>query len=362
MDVSFSIQDPTNASTTYLYEAIVTAVEGSSRWRGMYAFASRNGVDNLLNDAAMVAFLHGGGVAEVIVGMDAITNRITLERLQHFEAKYASFQPKVFWNSYKGLFHPKLSLFDYPDGRQTLIVGSGNLTPGGFRTNFEGYTVIQTNPGELIDLASLDVFMARHAASIRAIDEPALLEAAKNIIKVSKKPAAIPPPLVTPVAAPPPAIGHILVAQVPAAGGRWQQLHLNADVIRDFFHVSDPKTQRIFLTPVNADGTREDEQVRQVVFSATNKNHKIEISQGKGLNYPPTPPVIVFVERQLRTFDYMLVMPGDAGYAQLFPVTTAHPPVGKGMPRVIVDETVLRGAWPNAPVLAGAAAVEEEAL
>jgi hypothetical protein len=102
--------------------------------------------------------------------------------------------------------------------------------------------------------------------------------------------------------------------------------------------------------------------VRQVVYSAANKNYKLEISQGKGLNYPATPPVIVFVERQLRTFDYMLVMPGDAGYAQLVSVTSAHPPVGKGMLRVIVDAPVLRAVWPTTPVLAGVAEVEEDGL
>jgi len=312
----------------------------------------------------MTTFLHDGGTAEVVVGMDAITNRVTLERLQHFEGKYPTFQPKVFWNTYKGLFHPKLSLFDYVDGRQTLIVGSGNLTPGGFRTNFEGYTVVNTEPGEAIDLASLDAFMVRHASSIRSIDDAALHEAAKNIIKVSKKQAPVPPPLAEIPAALPDdqAIGRALVAQVPAAGERWQQLHLNKAVIEEFFRVTDPKTQRIFLTPVKADGTREDEQVRQVVFSNSNKNYKIEISQGKGLAYPGTPPVIVFFERQLRTFDYMLVMPDDVGYAELIDLSTAYPAVGKGMPRVIVDAASLQVAWPAAPLLSQAAVAEQDAL
>ncbi|HEX2859603.1 MAG TPA: phospholipase D family protein [Alphaproteobacteria bacterium] len=367
MEVSFSLQDPTDPATTYLYEAIIAAVEGSTRWRGMYAFASRNGVDNLLSDTAMEGFLHAGGVAELIVGIDAITNRATLERLQHFEGKHPSFKPRVFWNAFKGLFHPKLSLFDYADGRQTLIVGSGNLTPGGFRTNFEGYTVVRTDPGESVDLASLNAFMTRHAASIRSIDNTALLEAAKNIIKVSKKTPAVPPPLVIPAPTPAAAMitvtGRVLVAQVPAAGGRWQQLHLNAAVMAEFFHVSDHKNQRVFLTPVDSTGNPSDEEARQVVFSERNRNYKIEISQGRGKTYPTgTPPVIVFYERQLRTFDYMLVMPGDAGYRELIALSTSQPTVGRGHPRVIVNAAALQAAWPAAPLLTRSIAPEPEAL
>lgn len=228
MDVRFILQDPTDPGTTYLYEAIVAAVGGANTWRGMYAFASHHGIDNLLEDPATNAFLKSGGTAEIIIGIDAVTTRHALERLQHFEKLHRTFRPRVFWNASRGLFHPKLSHFSYPDGRQTLIVGSGNLTPGGFRTNFEGYTIVSTSPRQTVNMGSLDGFLARHAASLRRIDNAALDEAAKNIILLKKHgPPATPPPLVLPKKAPAtpvavvPAIGggRVLVAQVPAAGG-----------------------------------------------------------------------------------------------------------------------------------------------
>jgi hypothetical protein len=325
----------------------------------MYAFATRNGVDNLLGDPAIEAFLHNGGDGQIVVGIDAITNRVTLERLLHFQAAFPGFSPRVFWNEENGLFHPKLSIFDYPDGRKTLVLGSGNLTPGGFQSNFEAYTVIATEPGELLDTSSFEDFLVRHAANIREIDNAALLEAAKNVFKITKKPPVAPPPPAPAPAAPvapiaPAAVSgqRVLVAQVPGAGGRWQQIHLNADVVHDFFRVRDTHVQRVFLTPVTAAG-RGDEEVRPVVYSAgSNKNYKLESSQGKGLPYPAgTPPIAVYLERQLRTFDYTLIMPGDAAYAALLALTLAHPSIGKGLPRVVVDTAELNAAWPASPLL-----------
>lgn len=356
MDVTFSLQDPTDPDTTYLFEAIVAAASGSSRWWGMYAFATRNGVDNLLGDPAIEAFLHGGGDGQVVVGIDAITNRVTLERLLHFQAAYPGFKPRVFWNSENGLFHPKLSIFEYPDGRRTLVLGSGNLTPGGFQSNFEAYTVISAAPGEALDLSSFDEFLLRHAANIRAIDNAALVEAAKNVVKITKKPPAAPPPIApAAVAAAPAAVTglRVLVAQVPRAGGRWQQIHLNADVVHEFFRVTDTHAQRVFLTPVSAAGMRGDEEVKPIVYSAgSNKNYKLESSKGKGEPYPAgTPPIIVYLERQLRTFDYILVMPDAAAYPALLAITTGYPAIGKGLPRVILDVADFQAAWPTSPLL-----------
>ena len=169
MDFQFCMQDPTDPETRYLYEAIIGAAAEATTWRGVYAFASRDGVNHLIEDPAIQEFMHKGGEIDLIVGIDAVTNLQTLERLQELEACLQRFRPRVFWNATSGLFHPKISHFGYADGRKTLIVGSGNFTPGGLMHNFEGYIVISVNADEVIDLSSLDVFLARHAGDIRAM-------------------------------------------------------------------------------------------------------------------------------------------------------------------------------------------------
>lgn len=361
MEFEFCIQDPTDPETHYLYEAIIGAAAEASTWRGMYAFATRGGVDQLIEDPVVHDFMQRGGAIDLIVGIDAVTNRQTLERMQDLEARHPTFQPRVFWHSTRGLFHPKISHFGYPDGRKKLIVGSGNLTPGGLMHNFEGYSVVTGGRREALDLSSLDEFIARHAVDIRRIDQEALDRAALNVMRPvagvprprvpQPRPTAIPAQLPVPA---PQAVGldRVLVAEVPDAGGRWSQSHLNAAVIENYFRVTNLAAQRVYLTHVDAGGVRGEEKVRQVVYSTANKNYKVEISAAKGKDYPAAGhPMLIFRERQVRCFDYMLLMPGDAGYTAIVALSQALPRLGRGFRRSITNLETLAEAWPACPLL-----------
>lgn len=370
MDFEFCIQDPADPETHYLYEAIIGAATEATTWRGMYAFATRGGVDQLIEDPVVHDFMNRGGAIDLIVGIDAVTNRQTLERMQELEARHMAFRPRVFWNSTRGLFHPKISHFGYADGRKKLIVGSGNLTPGGLMHNFEGYSVISGGRREALDLSSLDAFLVRHAADIRPIDEEALERAALNIMRPV---AGVPRPRVPqprpPVVRPAPEVpairaavlDRVLVAEVPDAGGRWSQSHLNAAVIQEYFRVTDLATQRTYLTHVDAGGVRGEEKIRQVVYSTSNKNYKVEISAAQGKAYPPVGhPMLIFRERQVRCFDYMLLMPGDDGYTETVALSQALPRLGKGFRRSITDLPTLARAWPACPLLTTVATLSDD--
>lgn len=369
MEFHFCLQDPTHAETTYLYEAIIRAAVGAASWRGVYAFASRDGVNHLIEDPVVEDFMRQGGEVDLLVGLDAVTNRPTLERLQELEHRNNRFRPRVFWNESAGLFHPKLSDFTYANGRRTLIVGSGNLTPGGLMTNYEGYTIIAAEHDEEIDVSALDDFLERHEGEIRAIDDEALERAARNLVRpiegarraggaVVRRPRRARVPAGRP--APTAEFDRILIALVPRAGGRWAQVHFNTDVVREYFRTTDLQTQRIYLTQVADDGTRSDVEVRPIVFSESNRNHKIEIGAARGLEYPDTPPVLVLRERQLRVFDYMLLFPGQDGYESLVELTERLPTVGRGFPRVIADMATLEAAWANCPLLMSEDSHEQE--
>lgn len=371
MDFEFCIQDPTDPQTRYLYEAIIGAAAEATTWRGMYAFATRGGVDQLIEDPVVHDFMHRGGAIDLVVGIDAVTNRQTLERMQELATRHSTFRPRVFWNGTRGLFHPKISHFGYADGRKSLIVGSGNLTPGGLMHNFEGYSVISGSRRETLDLSSLDAFLARHAADIRPIDQEALDRAALNVMRPGtatprpqvprpRPPGVRPPPIVAP-AATAAVLDRILVAEVPDAGGRWSQSHLNAAVIEEYFRVTNLASQRVYLTHVDAGGVRGEEKVRQVVYSTANKNYKVEISAAKGKDYPTAGhPLLIFRERQVRCFDYMLLMPSDPGYAQISALSQALPRLGRGFRRSITDLATLARAWPNCPLLTTVAALNDD--
>jgi len=360
MDFQFCMQDPTDPNTQYLYEAIIEAAAKAKAWRGMYAFATRGGVNHLIEDPAVHAFMQRGGTADLVVGIDAVTNRQTLERMQELATHHSTFHPRVFWNETNGLFHPKISEFCYADGSKKLIIGSGNLTPGGLRRNIEGFSIISSIGRERLDLSALDEFFSRHAADIRPIDEEALARAALNVSAPVK--GAPRPPLRTKA----PSVkrretvlepsSRILIAQVPAAGGRWSQVHFNGDIIEKYFRVTDVDVQRVYLTGISSVGTVAEEEVRPIVYSAANKNHKIEISAAKGLDYPDsTPPILIFSEKQVRCFDYILLMPGMDGYGEVSEFLKGLPSIGRGLHRSITTSQLLRSAWRTCPLLGSTA-------
>ena len=368
MELRFCIQDPTHAQTTYLYEAILAAAVHAAGWRGVYAFASRDGVDQLIGDPIVRDYMEAGGEIDLLVGIDAVTNRPTLERLRELEIRNDRFRPRVFWNGSTGLFHPKISDFSYEDGRRTLIVGSGNLTPGGLMNNFEGYTIVSVDGTEELDVSALDDFLARHADNIRSIDDEALERAGRNLVRPVQNARRTGGVVVAPrpgrvAAAARPATGsaRVLIARVPGAGSRWSQVHFNADVVRNFFQITDRRTQRVYLTQVARNGARGEVEVRPCVFSEINRNHKMEIRAAKGQEYPDGgSPILAFRERQLRTFDYMLFMPDEDGYGALMELTERLPSLGRGLPRVITELNTLAESWSTCPLLATADAEEQE--
>ncbi len=361
MRLSICMQDPTHTETTYLYEAILAAAQKATEWRGLYAFATLDGVDHLIEDQIVHNLMEDGGKVDLVVGIDAVTNRATLERMQELEVRHANFRPRVFWNDSGRLFHPKISDFALADGGRIVVVGSGNLTPGGLMGNFEAYTVIEADQGDEVDIGALEEFLARHVDGIRRIDEEALERAAANIIRPlagvrrggarGRRRRTRTKPLSS-VAGPRAGFDRILLAQVPAAGGRWAQVHFNAHVIQDYFRISRLDTERVYLTCVYADGTRGGVEVRRCVFSGANKNRKIEVGAAKNHDYPNDGrPLLIFRERRLRTYDYMLLMPGEKGYGTVLALSDRLPSLGLGLPRPVTSLSELAEAWGDCPLL-----------
>ncbi|WP_020467817.1 phospholipase D family protein [Zavarzinella formosa] len=344
MKHEFRIQDPTHPDTIYLIESIAESVREAKAGMGIFAFASLQGVDALLEDDDFAAFL-GRGTFDLIVGIDAVTNRPTLERLQSFDNRIPNLNVRVFWNRRSGgLFHPKITRFVRQDGSRTAIVGSGNLTPGGLWDNYEAYSVVTADPDEDLDLSEWDSFVTRHAADIQVIDEEALERAARNIIRGGRRRRDVEPDVVTTEEEPdeepdteeeqPDA--RVLVAQVPKAGDRWDQVHFNVDVAQQFFRVEPASNLRVFMTAVAPTGSLSPQEVRKVRKDVGNSNVRIELKARKGTAYPAQGvPVAVFREDQARTFRYVILMPGEPGHAEMFQLTEELEPVGRGHRRAI---------------------------
>jgi HKD family nuclease len=354
MEYTLHIQDPTDPNCLYLYEAIVRQVTSGSleSWHGIFAFATGGAVRNLFQeDPDVVNFINSGGEVSLLVGIDAVTNVSALTELARLTAAHGTFEANVFFNPTKGLFHPKMSLFRHRDGRVVLIVGSGNLTPKGLRKNIEGYSIAVGSEEELASIAVWEDFLQRHINDIGEIDERALEQARQNqaAIRTRKDKAREAEPEEPVVAEEetrddeeeeelelePTPNARVLVAQVPAAGGRWHQVHFNKAVV-----------------DVKSDGVLGIEEVRPVILSEHNLNYKIEVAARRDAKYPTggLPPIIVFRELGLRDFRYILLLPDEEGYEEMHRLTTTLPSVGKGLPRVITTYDNLKNVWPDCPL------------
>jgi hypothetical protein len=143
----------------------------------------------------------------------------------------------------------------------------------------------------------------------------------------------------------------VLVAQVPRAGDRWQQVHFNRDVAESFFRVAPGDSVHVELECVGPGGRVTSTVSRPLVFAERNRNCKLEFSFGAGVPYPEVSvPILVVVELDLRKFRYVALMPGSDGYDSMLALNESKPRLGRGMRRVIttLDEVELR--WSACPI------------
>jgi hypothetical protein len=142
----------------------------------------------------------------------------------------------------------------------------------------------------------------------------------------------------------------VLVARVPRASDRWKQVHFNQRIAGEFFRlkIGEHKTAR--LERVDDSGYVVDWVKRPLVYSATNKNCKIEFDFPVK-DYPTEGvPLLVVVELGLRWFRYRSVLPGDSGYEEMWGLTEELPTVGRGLPRVITTLDELEMRWPGSHI------------
>lgn len=374
MEYEFRVQDPSAATTVYLFEELIAQIGTAAHVDALFAFASRAGVLNLIGDPITRDFLRRGGTARLLVGLDAITDRQALEALVDIQAEFPGFKVFVFKNVTAKLFHPKVVRTARSSGAGAVVVGSGNLTPGGLRDNIEAYSVFRFKKAETPDFSAWDDFYTRHVAEITAIDVGALERGDRNRLRATSvrttargAPASADEKAAAAAAAtegeqdaeapladlvPDLSVAaRMLVAEVPRAAGRWHQIHFNRDVSQQFFRAAPGTSERVFLRRLDGAGSVVLEPPRPVVLSAVNLNHKIEFGAHHGDPYPAAGrPVLVIRELGLRQFLYVMLMPGDAGHAEMNTFLAANPSLGRGLRRVISDRATVRAAWPGLPI------------
>lgn len=350
MDFRFLFQDPSAEEGSYLLEAIAEAAEGVQAARGIFAFATANGVDLLFGEPTVLGALERARM-QVVVGIDAVTDRRALERLQSLSRTCPNLVPRVFWNSNGGLFHPKLCYFEGAK-RHTAIIGSGNLTPGGLRDNFEAFTIVQGSPTAMAAAKSaITSFLDRHQEQIRPIGPDELARAARNSGRETPrklgKAAKTTPPQSASVSV---FSQRVLVAEIPKGGKRWQQANFDEETIDVFFRAGtlDARTRRLlFLNEARSDGSLAENEIRPCVRTKS-RSLRIELHALAGKEYPDVNrPLAVFREVKRRHFNYVVIFPGEPGYLG---VATLLAEVQSQVRRRILKMDDLLAKWPSCPL------------
>lgn len=349
MKVCLLLQDP-GRNSRYAIDVIGAAARGASHGVAMFAFATVSGVDLLLDHPSIRA-LTATGTFELIVGIDAITNRETLERLLTAAGRSKGLRPRVFWNSSEGLFHPKLCWFR-ASGGEALVVGSSNLTPRGLRDSYEAVACITGKRGALTAVTSeFRSFLDAHRANIREIDHRALARASKNTfaraVAVIEPPPAAPPRRSRVLAGE----SRALVAELPRGGDRWQQANFDYETARDFFEVepyNDSRDVPLLLNEVTSAGVPVSQEPRRFTFTQS-RNLRLQLGAHPGTSYPARGrPIAIFRRVKPRHFRYQVLLPGDPGFQLATSLLTSRP--ASGIRRMITTVDALRKAWPRCPL------------
>lgn len=366
MQYKLRVQDPTDPPRSSLFDEVVAIAKRGRvvRLRAFFGFLTGAGLDALLEHPDVASALLSSEV-EILVGLDAVTDRPGLERLLKLARKNSNFKPQVIKNTKGALIHPKMLVAEYADGRVVAVVGSNNLTATGLRGNVEGYTIASFEPGENLDLSDWDEFIQRWGGLITEIDAEALKAADQNMSTLggvraaatrSAQPHPSPRVVISDGQVHESAVSGIqdpqeqlLVAQIPRAGNRWSQVHYSAEVIRDYFRLA--AGAQVFLREHSSTIVEN----ARVVFSAANKNFKIELGAARIAGEYPSQgrPVVVFRRESSRygRHRYVFLMPGNNGHAQMTALASqAFAGRANQVRRAIVPIASVFTAWPNCPL------------
>lgn len=359
-EVDFHLHDPAAfGEGQSLLDVLVNAASGASRGGGIFAFASRTGIEMLLEDEELRPMLDSGGF-ELIVGVDSVTDVRALERLSDLARRRSALDARVLVHGKGGLFHPKLCWFRHGD-RLRLVVGSGNLTLGGLTRNTEASTVAVMRGGEAASAeARIRDWIERWHSNLLVPDDPVALAAAaensgsersfrEKMQQADERVVSDDVPAV-------PSEAAVLALDVSKnVAQKRTQLEVGKEKVETYFGGVAGNAHRVLIQPVTGDGGVGAVEPPRALISSKSSNFRIELGAGHGRDYPQAGrPIALFVKGGDAIFRYRLLWPDDPGHveADAFLTALAGRTMGGNMRRETATVADLREAWPDSPLLA----------
>jgi hypothetical protein len=370
--MTFVFQQPGSAGLLDTLNDCSKDAEGGG---GIFAFASKGGVEAIFALPNIEAMLKTGRPFHLIVGIDALTNTEALLCLGEKVAKHKkSLKAHVFFHDQApSTFHPKFSWF-CKQGGISLITGSGNLTerglgkqPKGQAANWEAFSVQSLN-GKDAGAAEMEIngWLEAQAAAgtLCSLNDARVLEkamanarvrytnggmaAAKPKAKLEPQPQAM---AVAGVEANPDTL-EVLIRELPKTRGGQGDVGQTA---HNKFFGHEGKDKDIFMQYVDLNDTLHHVKKVWLFYNDASNNYRLELPESKE-NYEigdkDERMILVAVKLDQRSFRYTILRP-KANQQDYDKVSTLFGPVKKAGRRLMRERFAsaddLRGAWDHAP-------------
>lgn len=292
-------QEP-RATGGHLLEALLEASDGAKAGGAIFAFATKAGVDLLFDKkAAFTRFLNRAERFRLVVGVDAITSSAALDALAAVSA--SALEARVFMHRQPQLFHPKLAWFKRRAGFR-LVIGSGNLTLGGLKSNWEAFSVVdlrglEASRAEL----ELDRWFTRWDSALHTVDDPDVRRrAAHNKGRERDLQGSVPDDtgvrLETDEYRSYDAREPVLIAEISKGGSRPSQANFHLRHFELYFGAKKGIKRQIILNRVGTDGVLHGLELRDSV-EVKSRNYRFELAAAFGGRAYPAKgrPIAAFV-------------------------------------------------------------------
>lgn len=349
-----------------LADVVQDASDGSVGGGGVFAFATRRGVERFFAIPSVSRMLRRGRPFVLVVGTDAITNAEALICIEEHAQRFPTLQALAFVHDSPATFHPKYCWFAHDDG-VNLIVGSGNLTSSGIGGdqgppqrigNWEALSVrsLQGRQAEGVQ-AVIRRWLAesREAGFLLPLSHPRVLERAVANSRVKyvsphrreRREARRPEPAEVPLQV---ADAHpgVMIREIPQ--NRTGQADVSQRGLTFFGFAGTPK--KVLIQYVSLD----DElavPVERLIFVNASQNYRIEISEVADLPYVVAPNdgrmVLVATKLDDSAYRYTIVPVASPHYAALNAILGPITGRRRLMRMAFMSAAELKERWPEAP-------------
>lgn len=347
--MSLILQDPNASAPNLLLDELEKHFKDADSIYCAFAFVTARGINLLFEQDEVKANLKQAKI-HLIIGMDAITDTKAVEKLSALCSEHKNFSVQAFLPNSGGIFHPKFSWIK--KGKTGVVItGSGNLTNGGLKNNFEAFSVAQIDQQTVKVVENIwEKFLSDNPDSLFDLDTKEVKEAAqqnakykKAIKKIRKEAGKKVDSNVIPKTG-----GAVFIEELTKGRGG-KQRDVGKWAAENYFGLN----QKLFLTHLNEKGERADEETRRI-SDKSSSNWAFDLDASKGIN--PTNghmPIAVFIRTSPQNFFYHIVSENSKHYktvSNYLNKVAEKVPAGRAK-RLKEEMSIqkLQEIWPTAP-------------